>query len=37
MNGQNCEDEICIEKGISLDTLYNIFKENEEKCHYLYK
>ena len=37
MNGQHCEDEICIEKGISLDTLYNIFKENEEKCHYLYK
>ena len=36
MDGEHCEDQICIEKGISLDTLFNIYKEYEDRCYYCY-
>jgi hypothetical protein len=36
MDGKHCEDQICTEKGINLDTLFNIYKEVEDKYYYCY-
>ena len=37
MDGKHCEDEISIEKGISVETLYEKYKDSDFQCYYLYK
>ena len=39
MDGQHCEDDICVEKGINLERLKNIYEENKggETHYFLYK
>ena len=39
MDGQHCEEDICLEKGISLEKLKNIYEENKggETHYFLYK
>ena len=39
MDGQHCEDDICLEKGISLEKLKNIYEEKKggETYYFLYK
>ena len=37
MDGKHCEDEISIEKGISVETLYEKYKDSDAQCYYLYK
>jgi hypothetical protein len=40
MDGKHCEDEILVEKGVTLETLrkyYDDYKHSENKCYYLYK
>ena len=40
MDGNHCEDEILVEKGVTLETLrkyYDDYKHLENKCYYLYK
>ena len=39
MDGQHCEDDICLEKGISLEKLKNIYQEKKggETYYFLYK
>ena len=39
MNGQHCEDDICLEKGITLERLKNIYEKNKggETSYFLYK
>ena len=37
MDGNHCEDEISIEKGISVETLYEKYKDSDFQCYYLYK
>ena len=39
MDGQHCEDDICVEKGINLEKLKNIYEENKgsETHYFLYK
>jgi hypothetical protein len=37
MDGKHCEDEISIEKGISVEMLCEKYKDSEDKTYYLYK
>ena len=37
MDGKHCEDEISIEKGISVEMLFKKYKDVEDKTYYLYK
>ena len=39
MDGQHCEDDICVEKGINLERLKNIYEENKggKTNYFLYK
>ena len=37
MDGKHCEDEISIEKGISVEILYEKYKDSDFQCYYLYK
>lgn len=37
MDGKHCEDEISIEKGMSVETLYEKYKDSDAQCYYLYK
>ena len=39
MDGQHCEDEICLEKGITLEKLKKIYEDNKggEMYYFLYK
>ena len=37
MDGKHCEDEISVEKGISVEKLFEKYKDSEDKCYYLYK
>ena len=39
MDGQHCEDEICLEKGITLERLKKIYEDNKggEMYYFLYK
>ena len=35
MDGKHCEDDICLQKGITLEKLKNIYEENRGETYYL--
>ena len=37
MDGKHCEDEISVEKGISVENLIEKYKDSIDQCYYIYK
>ena len=37
MDGKHCEDEISVEKGISVENLFEKYKDSIDICYYIYK